>query len=162
MKTLGNKITENRKLKKMTQEELASQLNVSAQAVSKWENGLSIPDLPILIELANLFNLSLDSLIREQPQVVKIVEPEVRKPIDKMIMHIIVNGSKGDKVRIHLPMAIVKVGLELGMSTAEINGNNALKNINLEQVFQLVEQGVIGKLVEVESAEGDIVEIFVE
>ena len=101
-------------------------------------------------------------MIREQPQVVKIVEAEVRKPIDKMIMHIIVNGSKGDKVRIHLPMAIVKVGLELGMSTAEINGNNALKNINLEQVFQLVEQGVIGKLVEVESAEGDIVEIFVE
>ncbi|WP_273399142.1 helix-turn-helix domain-containing protein, partial [Traorella massiliensis] len=47
MKTLGTKIAEYRKLKKMTQEELASKLNVSSQAVSKWENDLSIPDLPI-------------------------------------------------------------------------------------------------------------------
>ena len=54
MKTLGTKISEYRKLKGLTQEQLATQLNVSSQAVSKWENDLSIPDLPILIELANM------------------------------------------------------------------------------------------------------------
>ena len=162
MKTLGNKIAENRKLKKMTQEELANKLNVSAQAVSKWENDLSIPDLPILIELADLFNVTLDELIREQTPEVKIVDPEVRKPIEKMIMRVIVNGSDGDKVRINLPLAVIKVALEMGISLAEVNGNDSLKNINLEQIFHLVDQGVIGKLVEVESAEGDIVEVFVE
>ena len=162
MKTLGNKIAENRKLKKMTQEEFANKLNVSAQAVSKWENDLSIPDLPILIELADLFNVTLDKLIREQDQEVKIVEPEVRKPIEKMIMRIVVNSSEGDKVRINLPMAIVKVGLEMGMNITDINGNDTLKNINFEQVLHLVDQGLIGKLVEVESKDGDIVEIFVE
>ena len=162
MKTLGNKIAENRKLKKMTQEELANKLNVSAQAVSKWENDLSIPDLPILIELADLFNVTLDKLIREQEQEVKIVEPEVRKPIEKMIMRIVVNSSEGDKVRINLPMAIVKVGLEMGMNITDINGNDTLKNIDFEQVLHLVDQGLIGKLVEVESKDGDIVEIFVE
>ena len=162
MKTLGNKIAENRKLKKMTQEELANKLNVSAQAVSKWENDLSIPDLPILIELADLFNVTLDELIREQTPEVKIIDPEVRKPIEKMIMRIIVNGSDGDKVRINLPLAVIKVALEMGISLAEVNGNDSLKNINLEQIFHLVDQGVIGKLVEVESAEGDIVEVFVE
>ena len=61
MKTLGTKIAEYRKLKKMTQEELASKLNVSSQAVSKWENDLSIPDLQILIELSDIFNVSLDN-----------------------------------------------------------------------------------------------------
>ena len=162
MKTLGNKIAENRKLKKMTQEELANKLNVSAQAVSKWENDLSIPDLPILIELADLFNVTLDELIRQQTPEVKIVDPEVRKPIEKMIMRVVVNSSDGDKVRINLPLSVIKVALEMGISLAEVNGNDSLKNINLEQIFHLVNQGVIGKLVEVESAEGDIVEVFVE
>ena len=162
MKTLGNKISENRKRKALTQEELATQLNVSAQAVSKWENDLSIPDLPILIALADLFNLSLDDLIRERKQEVQVVEEEVRKPIEKMIMRVVVNGSEGDKVRINLPMAIVKVGLEMGMNMAEINGNDTLKNVDFEQILHLVDQGIIGKLVEVESKDGDIVEIFVE
>ena len=162
MKTLGTKITENRKLKKMTQEELANILNVSAQAVSKWENDLSIPDLPILIELADLFNVTLDELIRQQTPEVKIVDPGVRKPIEKMIMRVVVNGSEGDKVRVNLPMAVIKAAIEMKISFAEINGNDSLKNINLEQILHLVDQGVIGKLVEVESAEGDIVEVFVE
>ena len=162
MKTLGNKISENRKRKGLTQEELATQLNVSAQAVSKWENDLSIPDLPILIALADLFNLSLDDLIREQKQEVQVVEEEVRKPIEKMIMRVVVNSSEGNKVRINLPMSIVKVGLEMGMNMTEINGNDTLKNVDFEQILRLVDQGLIGKLVEVESKDGNIVEIFVE
>ena len=162
MKTLGNKITENRKRKGLTQEELATQLNVSAQAVSKWENDLSIPDLPILIALADLFNLSLDDLIREQKQEVQVVEEDVRKPIEKMIMSVVMNSSEGDKVRVNLPMSIVKVGLEMGMNMTEINGNDTLKNVDFEQILRLVDQGLIGKLVEVESKDGDIVEIFVE
>ena len=45
MKTLGKKINEYRKLAGYTQEELAEKVNVSSQAVSKWENDLSVPDL---------------------------------------------------------------------------------------------------------------------
>ena len=115
-----------------------------------------------MIELADLFNVTLDELIREQTPEVKIVDPEIRKPIEKMIMRVIVNGSDGDKVRINLPLAVIKVALEMVITLAEVNGNDSLKNINWEQIFHLVDQGVIGKLVEVESAEGDIVEVFVE
>ena len=64
MKTLGKKISEVRKLHGMTQEELAVKLNVTSQAVSKWENDLSIPDLPTLIELSDLFHISLDELVK--------------------------------------------------------------------------------------------------
>lgn len=48
------------------------------------------------------------------------------------------------------------------MNIPEISGNDVLKNIDLEQILLMVEKGVIGKLVEVESAKGDIVEIVVE
>jgi hypothetical protein len=44
----------------------------------------------------------------------------------------------------------------------QINGNETLKNIDFKQVLDLIEQGVIGKLVEVDSADGDHVEIVVE
>lgn len=164
MKTLGTKISELRKSKGLTQEQLAIQLNVSSQAVSKWENDLSIPDLPILIELSNIFNVTLDELIKQQErqEIVKVIEPEQRKPINQMMLRIIVNSSDGDKVRVNLPMAIIKVGLEIGMKMPEVNGNVDLKGVDFEQILALVEQGVVGKLVEVESADGDLVEIFVE
>ena len=51
----NNKIAELRKLKQMTQEELATQFNVSSQAVSRWENDLSIPDITLLIQIADQF-----------------------------------------------------------------------------------------------------------
>ena len=164
MKTLGTKISEYRKLKGYTQDQLATQLNVSSQAVSKWENDLSIPDLPIIIQLADIFHVTLDELIRqeEKKEVIKVVEPALRKPIEQMMLRIIVNSKDGDKVRVNLPMALVKVGIEIGMNMPEVNGKEALKGIDLNQVLQLVEQGVIGKLIEVESADGDLVEIFVE
>ena len=164
MKTLGTKISELRKSKGLTQEQLAIQLNVSSQAVSKWENDLSIPDLPILIELSNIFNVTLDELIKQQErqEIVKVIEPEQRKPINQMMLRIIVNSSDGDKVRVNLPMAIIKVGLEIGMKMPEVNGNVDLKGVDFEQILALVEQGVVGKLVEVESGDGDLVEIFVE
>ncbi len=164
MKTLGTKISEYRKLKGLTQEQLATQLNVSSQAVSKWENDLSIPDLPILIQLADLFNVTLDELIRQKENVVltRVVEPVLRKPVDQMMLRIIVNSADGDKVRVNLPMAIIKVGIEIGMNMPEVNGKEVLKGIDFNQILALVDKGLIGKIVEVERADGDIVEIFVE
>ena len=46
----------------MTQEELARKLNISTQAVSKWEQKLSSPDIMLLPELASIFNISIDEL----------------------------------------------------------------------------------------------------
>lgn len=162
MKTLGEKIAENRKRKQMTQEELANQLGVSSQAVSKWENNLSIPDLPILIELADFYQMSLDELIREKNNTeVRVVEAAVRKPIEQLILRIIVDDD-GDHVRINLPMTLVKAGMEMGMNMPQVQGKNVLQGIDLEQVLRLVEQGLMGKLLEVDSSDGAHVEISVE
>ncbi|MBQ1930835.1 MAG: helix-turn-helix transcriptional regulator [Lachnospiraceae bacterium] len=62
--TLGNRITSLRIKNHMSQGDLAEHLNVSRQSVSKWETDTSVPDLDKLIALSNLFEVSLDQLIR--------------------------------------------------------------------------------------------------
>ena len=60
---IGEKIRTLRKAKKLTQEQLADHLNVSSQAVSKWETGLSSPDIDMLPRLAVIFGVSVDELL---------------------------------------------------------------------------------------------------
>ncbi len=59
---IGVIIAYHRRLNSMTQEELARKLNVSAQAVSKWEQQLSSPDISLLPVIADVFDISIDSL----------------------------------------------------------------------------------------------------
>ena len=63
--TLGQKITALRTSQKLSQEELSEILSVSRQSVSKWEADKSVPELPIILKLAEYFHLSLDDLLRE-------------------------------------------------------------------------------------------------
>lgn len=60
-----DKIQEIRKAKNMSQEKLAEELNISRQAVAKWENGESYPDTNNLIALGNLFKVSIDKLLKD-------------------------------------------------------------------------------------------------
>ncbi len=77
--TLGKRITRYRKGLGMTQDQLASRLGVTAQAVSKWENDQSCPDITMLPKLSEVFGISSDILlgIREQEEV---LVPEVVAP----------------------------------------------------------------------------------
>lgn len=61
--TIGKRISELRKQKKLSQETLAEELNVSRQAVSKWENDLTIPDMENLLALAQLLGVQPEYLI---------------------------------------------------------------------------------------------------
>lgn len=59
----------------LTQLQLAEMLNYSDKAVSKWERGESIPDLRVLIQLAQLYHITVDDIITEQPE--KVVKPKL-------------------------------------------------------------------------------------
>lgn len=59
---IGERIAYYRRLNAMTQEDLAQRLNVSTQAVSKWEQKITSPDITLLPELARIFNISIDEL----------------------------------------------------------------------------------------------------
>ena len=60
---LGKTILELRKQKHVTQEELAAELGVTAAAVSKWENGYTLPDILMLCALADYFSVTTDELL---------------------------------------------------------------------------------------------------
>lgn len=161
--TIGNKISSLRKEKRITQEEIAEKLGVTPQAVSKWENDISYPDILLLPKLATILGVTVDDLLSEKAMnETRVLPKEQRKNIDDMMLRIYVNSSDGDKVKVNIPMALVKLGLEMGMSMPQVSGSNAIKDIDFEQLVHMVESGLIGKLVEVESSDGDIVEIVVE
>lgn len=163
--TIGSRISALRRKKNMTQEELAAEMGVSAQAVSKWENDLSCPDISLLPQLAKLLGVTTDELLGSEAPVTQLLPEEKRKPIENMILRVFVNSKDGDKVKVNLPLSLVQLGLQMGMQMPEVAGSgaaDAMKNIDIAKVLALAEQGVIGKLVEVESAQGDTVEVYVE
>ncbi len=63
---LADKIIEERKKNGWSQEELASKLGVSRQAVSKWESAGSIPDLKRILQMSELFGVTTDYLLKDE------------------------------------------------------------------------------------------------
>ena len=163
--TIGNRIAKFRKEKNMTQEELANLLGVSSQAVSKWENDASCPDISLLPQLCEALGITADELLTGKNNEVRMLPPEQRKPFDQLVMRVKVNSADGDKVRVNLPMPMIKVCMEIGVNMLpNMGGEQAemFKNVDMNKLVQMVELGMTGKLVEVESADGDTVEILVE
>lgn len=76
---LGEKIIRLRKQRAWSQEELASQLGISRQSVSKWESGASIPDLDKIVRMSSLFGVSTDYLLKEEIEEMEDVPLIVRE-----------------------------------------------------------------------------------
>ena len=89
--SIGERITELRKQKNISQVQLAKQLEVSRQAVSKWENDQTAPDTMKLIQLADLLDTDVEFLatgkhtVRSSPPTVVTVEKVVDNVIEKVI-----------------------------------------------------------------------------
>ena len=162
-KTLGNRIAQYRREKNLTQEDLARTLNLSAQAVSKWENDQTCPDISLLPKLAEIFGITVDELLsgKTEPEV-RIVPAAEQKKLEDMMLRIDVLSADGDRVRVRLPMVLIEMAIQMNIELPQITGNDALKSIDLKQVLELVHHGVMGNLVEVDSADGDSVRVFVE
>lgn len=161
--TLGKRISELRRSRNLTQDALAEELGITAQAVSKWENDISCPDIMMLPQLADYFSVSIDELLRgdnaKQARMVPVTEP---RDLNKILLKIQVQSADGDKVKVNLPFSLIKMGLEIGMSMPQIQGGDVLKNIDFGAIVSAVECGAMGKLIEVDSADSDHVEIYVE
>lgn len=163
--TIGSRISKFRKAKGMTQEELANIMGVSSQAVSKWENDASCPDISLLPQLCKTLGVSTDELLTGKKSEVKMIPAQERKSLDELTMRVNILSHEGDKVKVNLPMTLVKVCMEIGVEIAPGmigESGEALKDIDLKKIVELVERGLIGKLVEIESADGDYVEVIVE
>ena len=74
----------------LTQLQLADMLNYSDKAVSKWERGESIPDLRVLIQLAEIYHITLDDIVREQPATV--VKPKLNLAKRRLLISLLSAG----------------------------------------------------------------------
>lgn len=81
--TLGEKLQQLRKAQKMSQEELASKITVSRQAVSKWELNEAIPDTENIIQLSKILGVSIDFLLNDEIESVKEI-PVVKETTIKL------------------------------------------------------------------------------
>ena len=167
--TIGKRIAGLRKDKGLKQEALADMLGVSGQAVSKWENDQTCPDISLLPQLANMPGVTVDELLtgKSAAPETRLVPEEERKDIKDMMLRLVVDSADGDKVRMNLPIAIVEAALEMGLNSGTggsimVGGVDIAKNVDFSKIMALVRQGLVGNLLEVESADGDTVRIFVE
>lgn len=73
---IGSEIQRIRKEHCLTQEEFGGIFHVTRQAVSLWENGKTVPDLQILVEISSRFGISLDALLKEDARLVQTIDRE--------------------------------------------------------------------------------------
>ena len=233
--TLGRRIARLRLAKTATQERLAKELNVSPQAVSKWENDINYPDISLLPDLARFLGVSVDELLsgasasaqeteaaqesataqESSAEVVSVVADEpaeiVEEPADhddqgiaaqssgfsfgklfgksmvkvekndeadgskkkgvrlgngsaKHGLHVYVVSDDGDVVDMCVPLGLAKFVLNSGI---QVSGNylnqetqEQLSNINLDALMDAAKTGESGTLVDITSADGDVVKIW--
>ncbi len=94
---LGKNIAAFRKQQRLTQAGLAEKLNYSDKAVSKWERGESIPDVLTLVQIAELFGISVNDLVtdpNELPEHTSAVVDKMEKAVEKTLKR------KADKISI--------------------------------------------------------------
>lgn len=160
--TFGQRFLKLRKSRNLTQEDIAKKLNISAQAVSKWENDISSPDISLLPDIARIFNITIDELLGKETNKTEVLPEGKRKDINSMMLYINILSADGDKVKVNLPMSLIIACVNSGINISNISSNNKLNEIDFSQIIALVEQGVVGKLVEIESKDGDTLVISVE
>lgn len=108
---LSKQIIRIRKLNNLTQEELANDLNVTRQAVSKWERDISLPDLETIKLISNKYNISIDTLMNND-----VIDEEEPVSIKKYIFYLII-------------FSIPILGLIYLIIQAHINDNINIRNL---------------------------------
>lgn len=161
---LGNNISEKRKAKGMTQEELAANLGVSPQAVSKWENNLSCPDISLLPAIAKIFGMSVDELLGAASATENVgeektfSEPETAYDesvfTGKKATTLLITTDKNGKVsNVRIPLTVMRFGLNLGSAFGGITGAQA------NTIENAVKTGLSGEILSVDGENGEKVTI---
>ena len=110
---IGGFIAERRKKKGLTQAQLAEKLNITDRAVSKWENGRSLPDSAIMLELCEILEITVNDLLCGEV----VVMEKYDKNLENNLLEMIKEKEKADKqlLRIEIVMGFVSIGVMLGL-----------------------------------------------
>ena len=174
--TLGRRIARLRLEYGMTQERLAMKMGVTAQAVSKWENDLSAPDISLLPELARTLGVTVDELLEgRKSQEIVPAEPEPQPEPEPETTPSHSDGSRPKKLHIHVDSSdgdVVNINVPLGMASAVLGVSSKIPgvvNLNLDDadidttlIAEAIKHGEKGTLIEVDGDDGDHVTISLE
>ena len=232
--TLGRRIARLRLAKTATQERLAKELNVSPQAVSKWENDINYPDISLLPDLARFLGVSVDELLsgasasaqesasvqesaaeKSAAEVVAVAADEPAEIVEESTeqdnqgiatqssgfsfgklfgksmvkvekndeadgskkkgvrlgngsakhgLHVYVVSDDGDVVDMCVPLGLAKFvlnsGIQVSGSYLNQETQEQLSNINLDALMDAAKTGESGTLVDITSADGNVVKIW--
>ena len=157
---IGNNIAALRKEKGITQEELANILGVSAQAVSKWENNSSCPDVALLTDIADYFGVTVDALLRAQGDEITSAQPQVTTSskaqnnfTKNVSIKIVQQNGKTNNIKI--PFKFAKIGLNIG----NIFG---LDKEIADKIGALINGESIGELVDIFTENGEHITITLD
>lgn len=174
--TLGSRIAKKRKALNLTQEEFSGLLGVTAQAVSKWENDASCPDIMLLPEISKVLDVSIDELMgvkarkhnneADEPEKIEaekvtefIGEKRSKADISKLKLRINIIDNRNKPVRIALPMPFVMRMANMGVKISGVLGTNAINDSQLEQILELVRNGVAGEIFDLTTDDGTNIKI---
>ena len=121
---IGNFLKELRKQKGLTQEELAVQFNVSRRTITRWETGYNMPDLSLLVEIADFYDVDLRELFNGEKRKERM-NKELEETVKQACEYSDINNSKAHKVTLtYLILGII--GLII---------NQTLSMMNLPETF---------------------------
>ncbi|MHB1152532.1 MAG: helix-turn-helix domain-containing protein [Eubacteriales bacterium] len=128
--TLGEKIQQLRKAGGLSQEQLAEQLDVSRQSVSKWELGDAVPDISKIIMISELFSVSTDELLKQNNSNV-ICKEITEHPQDKTLLEDVVKMNMANK---QITMGFITVVIGIIMFVIELMFLPVFGTLQKEQV----------------------------
>ena len=110
---IGRFISERRKMKSLTQAQLAEKLGITDRAISKWENGRSLPDSAIMLELCEILEITVNDLLCGEV----VVMEKYDKEMEKNLLEMVKEKEKSDKqlLMVEIAMGVVSVGIMLGL-----------------------------------------------
>ncbi len=158
--TLGRRIQVLRRDQALTQENLAERMGVTAQAVSKWENDQSCPDIMALPQLAKELHTTVDTLLTgESAEAAANTLAKPAKKPEELIVRIAID-DKDTRVCCNLPFTVFRLSALYGMlgftfsaEEGDIDAEQtakAMAGVDFKHIVALIESGVTGMLVNVQ------------
>ena len=159
MKTLslGKRIQALRKEQALTQEQLAERMGVTPQAVSKWENDQSCPDIMALPQLAKELRTTVDALLTGQSAEMPAAPV---KPAEEVIVRISIHPDDDARVCLNLPFTVFSLAacynlltFTFSASVGDIDAEalaREMANVDFRAIAALIAQGARGVLVNVQ------------
>ncbi len=160
--TIGSRIAQGRKAKGYTQEEFSQLLDVTAQAVSKWENDISCPDIQLLPKIAEILDMTTDELLTGKKTEKKKETQKVNIDTSNLKININVLKPGQNPVNVSLPLSMVKRFAKIGNGISGIMGNGAIEGVKLDEILTLVENGATGEILNVVADDNTNVKISIE